>query len=192
MQADSQINPYARALHTYPSGPYLHRLTRQSSTTAPTRALTMTADFAARLRNTRLERKRKRTEVARDAGIALGVHGRYERGERLPTVDTARAIADALGVSLDYLTGDSTAAVQDRRRAGPPPCRTAAVQDCRRAGLPPCRTAACSNASTLSQNYRPTDVTPYSMFWMHSSGMQRRPRLTLNVIALFMSYHHFS
>lgn len=37
------------------------------------------------------------------------------RGERLPTVDAARAVADALGVSLDYLTGKTDSAVRDQR-----------------------------------------------------------------------------
>ena len=67
----------------------------------------MPADFATRLRTIRGERNRKRADVARDAGLSPAVYGRYERGERLPTVDTARDIADALEVSLDYLTGKS-------------------------------------------------------------------------------------
>lgn len=75
----------------------------------------MDLDFATRLRNIRAERKLKRADVARVAGLALGVYGRYERGERLPTIDTARAIADALGVSLDYLTCSTDAAVRDAR-----------------------------------------------------------------------------
>ena len=75
----------------------------------------MNVDFATRLRNVRAQRKLKRADVATGAGIALGVYGRYERGERVPTVDTARAIADALGVSLDYLTGVTDAAVRDAR-----------------------------------------------------------------------------
>ena len=75
----------------------------------------MNADFATRLRHARTERAAKRADVARAAGLAPGVYGRYERGERLPTVDTARAIADALGVSLDYLTGDTDHPAHDRR-----------------------------------------------------------------------------
>lgn len=33
------------------------------------------------------------------------VLGRYERGEAKPSIDVATKLADALGVSLDYLTG---------------------------------------------------------------------------------------
>ena len=42
-------------------------------------------------------------------GKALGVHGavigRYERAEVKPSVDAATQLAEALGVSLDYLAG---------------------------------------------------------------------------------------
>jgi|AntRauTorckE5430_2_1112549.scaffolds.fasta_scaffold02942_3 transcriptional regulator with XRE-family HTH domain len=75
----------------------------------------MSTDFATRLRVIRSERKLKRADVARDAGLSPAVYGRYERGERTPTVDTARAIAEALGVSLDYLTGVTELAVADQR-----------------------------------------------------------------------------
>lgn len=75
----------------------------------------MDTDFGTRLRTVRQERHLKRADVARDAGLALGVYGRYERGERVPTVDAARSIADALGVSLDYLTGQTDSAVRDQR-----------------------------------------------------------------------------
>jgi len=40
---------------------------------------------------------------------AYGVHapviGRYERGEVKPSIETAARMTEALGVSLDYLTG---------------------------------------------------------------------------------------
>jgi transcriptional regulator with XRE-family HTH domain len=32
--------------------------------------------------------------------------GKYERGENIPSIDVAAKIADALGVTLDYLTKD--------------------------------------------------------------------------------------
>lgn len=75
----------------------------------------MDQDFATRLRSARLARDLKRADVARAAGLALGAYGRYERDERVPAVDAARAIADALGVSLDYLTGKTDAATHDAR-----------------------------------------------------------------------------
>ena len=36
--------------------------------------------------------------------------GRYERGEGTPSVEAATRLADALGASLDYLTGRASAA----------------------------------------------------------------------------------
>lgn len=55
------------------------------------------------MRNQRLEIARKKslqtqTEVAKASGITTVAYGRYERGERMPSVSTAIRIADALGV----------------------------------------------------------------------------------------------
>ena len=41
-------------------------------------------------------------------------YGRYERGERVPSIETAKQIAGALGVSLDYLVGDAPEVLRDR------------------------------------------------------------------------------
>ncbi|ANH83663.1 transcriptional regulator [Niabella ginsenosidivorans] len=40
-------------------------------------------------------------------GINDGAYGRYERNEVKPTIEMAVKIAQALEVSLDYLTGNS-------------------------------------------------------------------------------------
>jgi len=45
------------------------------------------------------------TALAEQLGIHKNVLGRYERNEVLPSIETARKIADILDVSLDYLTG---------------------------------------------------------------------------------------
>lgn len=45
------------------------------------------------------------------------VIGRYERDEITPSVEIAKKIADALGVSLDYLVGSSTVLVKDKKMA---------------------------------------------------------------------------
>ncbi len=55
-----------------------------------------------------LERKKKnlsQEELAKMVGIISVTIGRYERDEIKPSVDVASKIADALEVSLDYLTG---------------------------------------------------------------------------------------
>ncbi|MFZ4263863.1 helix-turn-helix domain-containing protein, partial [Sphingobacterium sp. HJSM2_6] len=38
-----------------------------------------------------------------------------ERGEAVPSLDAAKKIASALGVTLDYLTGETSSAAFDRR-----------------------------------------------------------------------------
>jgi len=70
--------------------------------------------LAQRLRSLRSERKLSRAELAERAGTTAAVYARYERGERAPAIDTAHAIARALGVSLDYLMGDAPAALRDK------------------------------------------------------------------------------
>jgi transcriptional regulator with XRE-family HTH domain len=54
------------------------------------------------------ERKKKgfsQEELAKMVGTISVTIGRYERDEIKPSIDIATKIADALGVSLDYLTG---------------------------------------------------------------------------------------
>lgn len=49
--------------------------------------------------------KYSQEELAKLAGVHTNVLGRYEREEVKPSIDVATKLADALGVSLDYLTG---------------------------------------------------------------------------------------
>lgn len=50
-------------------------------------------------------------EVMYPATIAVTI-GRYERNEIKPSIAIATKIADALGVSLDYLVGSSDAVLE--------------------------------------------------------------------------------
>ena len=61
--------------------------------------------FGSRLITIRKERKISQGELAEKVGIHANVLGRYEREEATPSVDVAVKLAEALGVSLDYLTG---------------------------------------------------------------------------------------
>ena len=47
-------------------------------------------------------------------GIYRYIFGRHEWNEIKPSIETAKNIADALGVTLDYLLGDSNNAVLDK------------------------------------------------------------------------------
>lgn len=61
--------------------------------------------FGERLLKARKERKISQDELAKSLGVHAPIIGRYERGEVNPSIDVATKIADALGISLDYLTG---------------------------------------------------------------------------------------
>ncbi len=63
------------------------------------------AVFAQRLNEVRRTRKLSQDELGARIGILGKVLGRYERGEARPLVEVAAALARALDVSLDYLSG---------------------------------------------------------------------------------------
>lgn len=63
---------------------------------------------------------RKKTGISRDelaatVGTSGAIIGRYERGEITPSVEVATKIAEALEVSLDYLVGNTTVLVKDKK-----------------------------------------------------------------------------
>jgi len=62
-------------------------------------------DFGSIVVELRKEQGISQTDLASQLGIHKNVLGRYERNEVLPSIETARKIADILDVSLDYLTG---------------------------------------------------------------------------------------
>jgi len=64
-------------------------------------------EFEKRLAELRKERKLSQSDLAGMVGIHANVLGRYERGEARPFVEMAAKLAEALGVSLDYLVGNS-------------------------------------------------------------------------------------
>ena len=61
--------------------------------------------FAQRLLQARKKRKMSQEELAKLLGVHSPIVGRYERGEVKPSIEVAAKIAEALGISLDYLTG---------------------------------------------------------------------------------------
>jgi transcriptional regulator with XRE-family HTH domain len=46
------------------------------------------------------------TDLSEKSGVSRVMIGKYERNEAVPSLDAAKKIADALGVSLDYLVGE--------------------------------------------------------------------------------------
>lgn len=63
--------------------------------------------FEKRLSELRKAKKISQGDLAKLVEVHTNVMGRYERGEAKPSIDIAVKLADALGVSVDYLTGKS-------------------------------------------------------------------------------------
>jgi len=61
--------------------------------------------FGERLLSTRKKKKISQDELAKKIGAHAPIIGRYEREEVKPSIEIATKIAEALEVSLDYLTG---------------------------------------------------------------------------------------
>lgn len=70
--------------------------------------------FGDRIAARRKELDLSRKELASRVGTSAPIVGRYERDEITPTVETAKKLADALGVTVDYLVGGSEQAQFDR------------------------------------------------------------------------------
>ena len=49
------------------------------------------------------------------SGISGDIIGKYERDEMKPSIETAKKLADALEVSLDYLVGDAEFKMLDKK-----------------------------------------------------------------------------
>ena len=65
----------------------------------------VTSEFPNQLRRLRERRRISRRVLAELCGISKSALSRYERGERVPTLTDAEALADFFEVSLDRLCG---------------------------------------------------------------------------------------
>jgi len=63
--------------------------------------------FGKRLLEVRKDKKMSQDDLAKKLDVHGAVIGRYERDEVKPSIDVAAKIAQELGVSLDYLVGNS-------------------------------------------------------------------------------------
>ena len=66
---------------------------------------TRSGEFPQRLWQLRTKRGASRMVLAELCGLSKNAVARYERGERVPDIRTARALADFFNVSLDELVG---------------------------------------------------------------------------------------
>lgn len=75
----------------------------------------MLEGFAQRLRELRKNKNLSQTELGQLAGLHYTHIGRFERGTSRPSGDTLKRLADALGVTSDYLLdGAATEAAKAR------------------------------------------------------------------------------
>ena len=65
----------------------------------------VTNEFSNQLRRLRERRRISRRVLAELCGISKSALSGYERGERVPTLADAAALADFFNVSLDWLCG---------------------------------------------------------------------------------------
>jgi transcriptional regulator with XRE-family HTH domain len=55
------------------------------------------------------------SDLANKTDISQVMVGKYERGDAAPSIEVAKKIADAFGVSLDYLVGEGQNMMFDKR-----------------------------------------------------------------------------
>lgn len=66
----------------------------------------MTADeFPQRLRQLRERRRMNRAVLGELCGLSKDTIRKYERGDRKPSIDSLKVLADFFDVSTDYLLG---------------------------------------------------------------------------------------
>ncbi len=71
-------------------------------------------DFGDRITLVRKQKKLSQNELGKLANVSGDIVGKYERNEMKPSIETARRLANALNVTLDYLVGDSNTVVYDK------------------------------------------------------------------------------
>jgi transcriptional regulator with XRE-family HTH domain len=62
--------------------------------------------FSDRLAFARKQKKVRQADLGKMIGTSGDIIGKYERGENTPSIDVAAKIAEALGVTVDYLVKD--------------------------------------------------------------------------------------
>jgi transcriptional regulator with XRE-family HTH domain len=63
--------------------------------------------FGEKITYARKQKKMTQSDLGKAVGTSGDIIGKYEREEIKPSIETASRIADALGVTLDYLVKDS-------------------------------------------------------------------------------------
>jgi transcriptional regulator with XRE-family HTH domain len=75
----------------------------------------MTVNTGKVISDLRKQKDWNQTELATNSGVSREMIGKYERGEAVPSIEAAKKISDAFGVSLDYLVGEGVNASFDKK-----------------------------------------------------------------------------
>ena len=75
----------------------------------------MPSDFPDRLKTSREQKGFTQSQLAERAGLQSSAVSHFEAGRRSPSFDNLKKLADAIGVSIDYLLGR----VQEPAGSGP-------------------------------------------------------------------------
>lgn len=70
--------------------------------------------FGKKIIETRKEKNMSQEDLAKALDATPTTIGRYERDEVKPSIEMAARIANALGVSLDFLVGNSQNVIKDK------------------------------------------------------------------------------
>ena len=70
--------------------------------------------FGDRLAYARKQKVMRQADLGKLVGTSGDIIGKYERGDAVPSIEAAKKIADAFGVSLDYLVGEGQNASFDK------------------------------------------------------------------------------
>jgi transcriptional regulator with XRE-family HTH domain len=62
--------------------------------------------FGQKMIMVRKQKKMSQAELGKLSGVNGDIVGKYERDEMKPSIETAKKLADALEISLDYLVGE--------------------------------------------------------------------------------------
>lgn len=68
-----------------------------------------------RIAELREQKAWSQNDLEQKSGVSRVMIGKYERGDASPSIDAAKRIADAFGVSLDYLAGEGALGKVDKK-----------------------------------------------------------------------------
>ena len=75
----------------------------------------MSSNFDRIIADLRKQKNWSQIDLANESGVSREMIGKYERAIATPSLDAAKKIADAFGVSLDFLVGEGQNANFDKK-----------------------------------------------------------------------------